>query len=95
VLLTAIGEYTFLSFDIFGDVASEQGVFIDDAFVLLVVLAIPIFTFVVTVLGYSAIVFRTRNGELEDSEPTRTHRKWVGAWLIWTTVLCLVVIVHP
>jgi len=60
-----------------------------------VVLAIPIFTFVVTVLGYAAIVFRTRNGELEDSEPARTHRKWVEAWLIWTTVLCLAVIVHP
>ena len=65
---------------------------------LLGVLAIPIFTFVVTVIGYAAIVFPARgteDAELEDSAPTRTHRKWVGAWLIWTTVLCLIVIVHP
>ena len=79
----------------FGDAASEQGVFIDEAFVLLVALAIPIFTFVITVIGYSVVVFRAKNDELEDSEPTRTHKKWVNSWLVWTTVLCLVVIVHP
>ena len=98
MLLTAVGEYAFLSFDIFGDAASEQGVFIDEAFVLLVVLAIPIFTFVITVIGYAMVVFRARNsenGELEDSAPVRTHRKWVGFWMIWTTILTLVVIVHP
>lgn len=95
VLLTVIGEFAFLSFDIFGDAASEQGLFIVDAFVLLVALAIPIFTFVITVIGYSVVVFRAGNGQIEDSEPVRTHRKWVGFWLIWTTILCLVVIVHP
>ena len=95
VLLTVIGEYAFLSFEIFGDAASEQGLFIDNAFVLLVVLAIPIFTFVITMVGYAVVVFRARSGELEDSEPVRTHRKWVGSWLIWTTVLCLIVIVYP
>ncbi len=95
VLLTIIGEFAFLSFDIFGDAASVQGLFIDDAFVLLVALAIPIFTFVIAVIGYSVVVFRARNGQIEDSEPVRTHRKWVGFWLIWTTILCLVVIVHP
>lgn len=96
--MTVIGEFAFLSFDIFGDAASEQGVFIDDAFVLLVALAIPIFTFVITVIGYSVVVFRARknkSGEIEDSAPVRTHKKWVGFWLIWTTILTLVVIVHP
>ena len=34
VLLTAVGEYAFRSLDIFGDAASEQGVFIDYAFIL-------------------------------------------------------------
>jgi len=95
VLLTVIGEYAFLSFDILSDSASEQGIFIDDAFSLLVVLAIPIFTFVITIVGYVAIVFRARGGEPEDSAPVRTHRRWVGFWFIWTTVLTFVVIVHP
>ena len=95
MLLTAVGEYAFWSLDIYGDAASEQGVFIDDAFVLLVYLAIPIFTFVVTVIGYVLVAFRARGDELEDAAPTRTHRKWVGSWLVWTTALCLVVIVHP
>ncbi len=98
MLLTIIGEYAFLSFEIFGDSASEQGLFIDDAFVLLVVLAIPIFTLVITIIGYAMVVFRARNsdsGEVEDSVPVRTHHKWVGFWLIWTTILTFVVIVHP
>lgn len=90
-----ISEYAFLSLDIFGDAASEQGVFIDDAFILLVVLAIPIFTLVITVIGYAMVVFRAKNDDLEDSAPVRTHRKWVWSWLIWTTVLTFVVIVHP
>ena len=95
VLLTIIGELFFLSLGIFGDAASEQGEFIDDAFILLMVLAIPIFTFVVTMIGYIVIKFRAKPGEIEDAAPTRTHTKWVGFWLAWTTILCLVVIVHP
>jgi cytochrome c oxidase subunit 2 len=95
VLLTIISEFAFLSFDIFGDAASEQGLFIDDAFVLLVALAIPVFTLVVTVIGYSVVVFRAGNGELEDSAPVRTHRKWVGSWLVWTTLLTIAVIIYP
>ncbi len=45
ILLTIIAELFFLSLGIFGDAASEQGKFIDDAFILLMVLAIPIFYF--------------------------------------------------
>jgi len=89
------GELAFLSFDIFGDAASEQGHFIDEAFILLVVLAIPVFTFVITVLGYAVVKFRATGDEIEDSAPVRTHKKWVGFWMAWTTILCLVVIVHP
>ncbi len=95
MLLTIIAELSFTSLNIFGDAASEQGEFIDDAFVLLVLLAIPILTFVITMIGYVFFKFRAKSDELEDSAPTRTHTKWVGFWLIWTTVLCLVVIVHP
>ncbi|MBN4074273.1 cytochrome c oxidase subunit II [bacterium AH-315-D21] len=98
VLLTIISEYAFLSLDIFGDAASEQGVFIDDAFILLVVLAIPVFTGVIAIIGYTMVVFRAQNGddgELEDSSPVRTHKKWVGSWFIWTTILTIVVIIHP
>ena len=81
--------------DIFGDAASKQGEFIDEAFILLMVLAIPIFTLVVTLLGYVVFKFRAKDGDLEDAAPVRTHKKWVGFWLAWTTILCLVVIVHP
>jgi cytochrome c oxidase subunit 2 len=95
ILLTIIAELFFLSLGIFGDAASEQGKFIDDAFILLMVLAIPIFTFMVTMIGYIVIKFRAKPGEIEDAAPTRTHTKWVGFWLAWTTILCLVVIVHP
>ena len=95
ILLTVVGELAFLSTDIFPEPASSQGQFIDEAFVLLVVLAIPVFAIVVVVLLYSAIKFRSRSSNLEDSQPVRTHGKWVNFWLLWTTILCLVVIVHP
>jgi cytochrome c oxidase subunit II len=95
VLLTIISELFFLQMDIFGDAASKQGEFIDEAFILLMVLAIPIFTLVVTLLGYVVFKFRAKDGDLEDAAPVRTHKKWVGFWLAWTTILCLVVIVHP
>ncbi len=95
MLLTIISEFFFLDMEMFGDAASEQGEFIDDAFILLMAMAIPIFTFVVTMIGYVVIKFRAKGDELEDAAPTRTHKKWVGFWLAWTTILCLVVIVHP
>ncbi|HJP27404.1 MAG TPA: cytochrome c oxidase subunit II, partial [Dehalococcoidia bacterium] len=95
VLLTIIGELSFLQIDMFGDAATKQGDFIDDAFILLMILAIPIFTLVITMILYVVFKFRAKGDEIEDAAPTRTHTKWVGFWLAWTTILCLVVIVHP
>jgi len=95
ILLTIVGAFAFLALDIYGDAASEQGTFIDEAFILLVILGIPVFTLVITVLGYVLLKFRAEPGKLEDAQPVRTHRKWVGSWFAWTTILCLVVIVHP
>jgi len=96
VLLTVFAELFFLQMDLFGDAASKQGHFIDEAFILLVVLAIPVFTFVVTTLLYVVWKFRAKDSDVvEDAEPVRTHKKWVGFWMAWTTILCLVVIVHP
>ncbi|NQW20350.1 MAG: hypothetical protein HQ477_06460, partial [Chloroflexi bacterium] len=95
VLLTIISEIFFLQIDMFGDAATTQGEFIDEAFTLLMVMAIPIFTFVVTMIGYVVFKFRAKSGDLEDAAPIRTHTNWVGFWFAWTTILCLVVIVHP
>ncbi|MDG0866800.1 cytochrome c oxidase subunit II [Candidatus Lucifugimonas marina] len=95
VLLTIIGELFFLQMDIFGEPVTKQAHFIDEAFILLMVLAIPIFTFVITMILYVVFKFRAKGDDLEDAAPVRTHKKWVGFWLAWTTILCLVVIVHP
>ncbi len=95
VLLTVVAEFALLSLNLFGDAATKQGQFIDDAFILLMALAIPVFTFVVTMIGYVVIKFRADGDELEDAAPVRTHKKWVGSWLIWTTLLTIVVIIYP
>ena len=76
--------------------ASEQAIFIDNAFVLLTVLAVPIFTLVCVMITYSLIKFRGGN-KIPDKEwnDSKTNRMWGWSWLIWSTALCLVVVVHP
>ncbi len=81
--------------DIFPVAASEQADVVDEAFFLLTLLAIPIFTFVVTVIGYTMWRFRAQSGEVADGPPVRTHSKWVPFWLFWTTALTIAVIIHP
>ena len=94
-VLTIIGELLMFGWDIFPVAAAEQAHVVDEAFFLLTLLAIPIFTFVVTVLGYTMWRFREKNGAVGDGPPVRTHSKWVPFWLFWTTALTIAVIIHP
>jgi cytochrome c oxidase subunit 2 len=94
-VLTIVGELLLFGWDIFPIAASEQATTVDEAFFLLTLLAVPIFTFVITVLGYTLWKFRGKEGELVDGPPARTHSKWVPFWLFWTTALTIAVIIHP
>lgn len=75
--------------------ASREAGITDDAFDLLLYLAIPVFTFVLVVLGYSFVRYRTQAEDHTDGPPVRTHRMFIGAWLVVTTALSVLVIITP
>jgi cytochrome c oxidase subunit 2 len=75
--------------------ASEEGVLIDEALEFLLVMAVPVFTFVVAVLIYSVFRFRDR-GEAEVEAPS--ERSTGTVYMIWlgiTSVLAIAILVHP
>jgi cytochrome c oxidase subunit 2 len=90
-----MGEAIVLSFDLFPAPIAHEAKVADEAFELLVILAIPVFTFVVSVLAYAVLRFRRRGDAAEDGPPVRTHGKWVAFWFAWTTALTIAIIVHP
>ncbi len=95
VVLTALGEAFVLRANIYPLAGNEFARDVDDAFRLLMALAVPVFTFVVTVLVYSLLRFR-RNGEpAEDGPPIHSHRGAVWGWFAVTSGLTLLVMVHP
>lgn len=67
----------------------------DEAFRILCMLAVPVFTFVLVVLGYSLIRFRRRGRQPEDGAPIHTHKGLVAAWFLITCSLTLLVIIFP
>jgi cytochrome c oxidase subunit 2 len=95
VVLTALGWGVMLTFTPFPIAAAVEARIIDDAFTILTVLAVPVFTFVVATLMYSAFRFRSKGTPTEDGPPIRTHRPTIALWLLITTALTVVIIVHP
>lgn len=74
--------------------ASREARITDDAFDLLMVLATPVFTFVLVMGGYALVRDRDR-GTGADGAPIRTNRTFVGAWVVITTALSVLVIITP
>ncbi len=95
LVLTAVGEVLILAWDFFPVSAAKEAKVVDDAFLLLVQLAIPVLAFVVATLGYSLLRFRRAGEPTTDGPPSRTHGKWIGFWFAWTTALTVAVIIHP
>ncbi|MCH7740549.1 MAG: hypothetical protein IIC93_10460, partial [Chloroflexi bacterium] len=71
-MLTAVGEVLILLWDIFPVAASREAEITDDAFLLLTILAIPIFALVVVIIGYSVWKFRRKDSDTSDAEYVRT-----------------------
>ena len=84
-----------LLWNLFPVAASREAEIIDEAFLILTILAIPIMALVVVVMGYSALKFRRTEGDFEDAEYVTTHKTWVHSWLVWTSLLCIAVIIFP
>lgn len=98
LLLTAI----FLGLaqvDILPAVASDKGEDIQHAFRFLLLMAVPVFTFVVAVLVYSVVFFRRVGMPPADGSQGGARIIGRGAfpmgWLIVTSLLTLVIMVYP
>ncbi len=74
---------------------AEEAKIIDDAFNLLTILGIPVFSFVVAMLIYSAFRFRSRNDASEDGPPIKTSKPVVVTWLVVTSALALAILINP
>lgn len=93
-VLTIAGVAAVLSFSMLPARLSEEADAVDGAYVLLMVLAVPVMMLVVTVLVYSAVRFRSR-GPTEDGPPLKADRRTIGWWLAVTGGLAVFVIVNP
>lgn len=79
--------------------ASDKGADIQHAFRFLLLMAVPVFTFVVAVLTYSVVVFRKRGAPPADGSQGGARLVGRGAfpvlWFTVTSLLTLVIMVYP
>ncbi len=95
VVLTIVGEILAVRADIYPLAAAREAGIIDSAFRLLMILGVPVFTFVLAVLIYSLARFRGRGEPPEDGPPVRGRPAVVWLWLAVTTALAVYVIFNP
>ena len=95
LILTVIGEVIAVLWDYQPLAAAKEADLVDDAFFVLVVLAIPVVAFVVAAVVYSMLRFRQRGEGLEDGPPVRSNGKVLVAWFSVTTALTILVIIFP
>lgn len=95
VLMTVIAEIGIANSSFQPLQASAEAQVIDEAFDMLMVLGAPVFTFVVTVLIYSVLRFRSRQRPDEDGPPIHTSRAVTLTWLGITSGLAVLVIFNP
>ena len=95
LLITIAGVAGALSWDYLPLVAAEQGRVIDHAFRVLVFQSIPVSAFLFSVLIYSVLRFRRREGQTEDGPPIHTNRPAMVTWLLVTTGLTIFLIIFP
>ncbi len=93
-VLTFIGELLVLGY-VFPPQLTDSAEIIDEAFQILVLLGTPVFTLVVTVMGYSLLKFRAKGNTLEAGETIHGNNMFSVIWLLITGTLCIIVIIHP
>lgn len=95
IALTILGELLALNASIYPLATSDLARSVDDAFRLLMLLGVPVFTFVVTVLGYSVVRFRRSGPPTEDGPSVHNHRGVAWGWFVITAGLTVAVIINP
>lgn len=95
IVLTVIGVYAAVTWSMLPEGYTREAEVVNEAYLLLLVLAVPVFTFTVTMLGYSAIRFRSQGRPDEDGPNLVATPRVVGAWLVITSGLALTVLINP
>jgi len=94
VALTAIGE--FLAFqNIYPTVGSSEASDFDGIFRFLLIVGVPVFTMVITIVAYSFSAFRAKGDPTEDGPVMRGNGNFPKIWLILTGGLAMVVMIYP
>lgn len=92
VILTVAGEVWVARTDFHPLPASREAGIVDGAFDLLMVLSVPVFAFVVAVLGYALARFRVGHG---DADPVRHDPRFMWGWLVVSAGLAIFSVFNP
>lgn len=95
LVLTAIGLGALLGPNIYPVAAAEEAEHLDGAFRQLVIMGMPVFTFVLAVLIYSLWRFRAANGPTEAGAPIYGHKVFSISWLVITSALAVLLFYTP
>jgi cytochrome c oxidase subunit 2 len=95
VVLTAIGEWWAVTVNLLPIEAAEEAAIIDEAFNLLMILAVPVAALVLALLFYSVIRFRSSGETTEDGPPIRSNRPIVLIWVLVSTALAVAIVFNP
>ena len=94
LVLSIVGIVVVSGLQIIPMIASREAEIENRAFVLLTALSVPVLMFVVVGLAYSALRFRTGEGEESDGPPIHGHVPFQAAWLSISVVLVLVLFAY-
>jgi cytochrome c oxidase subunit 2 len=95
IIFTAAAEAALLVVDLLPPPATVEGEKIDGAFRHLTVVAAPVFSFVLAVLLYCLVRFRSRGAPQDDGPPLQARPAIVGVWLAITAGLAVYVMINP
>lgn len=93
-VLTAVGEFL-ASRNLFPTVGSSQAADFDFIFRFLLILAIPVFAMVISVVIYSMRSFRVRGEPTEDGPAFHGTGNFPKVWIVLTGSLTLLIMIYP
>ena len=96
-IFSAIGFYLVLGIDLLPAQWAHEAEIVDDAYILLMGLSIPIFAGVAAALLTSLLRFRVQVDDIptEDGPPVHNNRNFVRLWVASTLILALMITVNP
>lgn len=94
-VLTALGEVAVVTWRMFPEGYTREYEVVDEAYILLMVLAVPVFMFMITMLTYSVIKFGSREQPTEDGPPMHGSNRVIVAWLVITSALTVGILINP